>query len=179
MTAPVPAAARQAAPPLRRRLACFLYEGVLLFGVTFTAALIYSVAVGQHHALQGRTGLAAVLFVVAGIYFVWLWTRSGQTLAMQTWHIRVLTVDGQPLGPGRAIARFACSWVWFVPPLLAVWQFGLTHSGGIIFAAVAGWVLFYAALSFAHPRRQYWHDALCGTQLVTWRPALPASRAGA
>jgi uncharacterized RDD family membrane protein YckC len=183
MTAPGPAAdmapvaAQQIAPPLRRRLACFLYEGVLLFGVTFTVALVYSVAVNQQHALQGRLGLAAVLFVVAGVYFVWLWTRSGQTLAMQTWHIRLLTGSGQPLGMGRAIARFACSWVWFVPPLFAAWQLGYTRSGGLVFMAIAGWILFYAALSFLHPRRQYWHDALCGTQLVSWQPVLATPRA--
>lgn len=162
--------ARQKAPPLRRRLASFLYEGVLLFGVSFTAAFIYSTATRQQHALQGRTGLGLVLLVVVGLYFVWLWTRSGQTLAMQTWHVRLLTVDGQPVGVGRAIARYLCSWVWFAPPLLALWWLGLTVSGWAVFGIILAWVLCYAALSFLHPRRQFWHDALCGTQLVPWVP---------
>lgn len=168
-------AALQVAPPLRRRLACFLYEGVLLFGVTFCVAFVYSLAVNQQHALEGRYGLVAALLAVAGAYFVWLWTRTGQTLAMQTWHIRVLTNQGRPLGIARAAMRYLASWVWFAPPLLAIWKLGLAQSGGVTTVVLIGWILAYAALSRLHPRRQYWHDALCGTQLVSWRPSPPAA----
>ncbi|MDP3083167.1 MAG: RDD family protein, partial [Rubrivivax sp.] len=85
------------APTWARRGACFLYEGVLLFGVVMIAGLVYSTATDQRHALVGLHGLQAFLFIVIGAYFVWFWSRSGQTLAMQTWHIRVLMRDGQPL----------------------------------------------------------------------------------
>jgi len=34
-------------------------------------------------------------------------------------------------------------------------------------------VLTYAALARLHPDRQFWHDAVCGTRLVTWQPAKP------
>jgi uncharacterized RDD family membrane protein YckC len=82
---PAPPAAGLAAPGLRRRLACFVYEGVLLFGVVMVAGLVYGIATGQRHALVGTTGLQVFTFVVLGCYFVFLWSRSGQTLAMQTW----------------------------------------------------------------------------------------------
>ena len=35
------------------------------------------------------------MFVVLGIYFVWFWSR-GQTLAMKTWHIRLVDAQGRP-----------------------------------------------------------------------------------
>ncbi len=157
------------APALLRRLACFLYEGVLLFGVVMAAGLLYSVATQQRHALSGLHGLQAFVFLVLGVYFVWFWSRSGQTLAMQTWHIRLLTRQGQPLTKTRALCRYLLSWLWFLPALATVYAAGLKGTGAV-FAAVAAGVITYATLSRLHPQRQYWHDAVCGTQLVNWQP---------
>jgi uncharacterized RDD family membrane protein YckC len=89
---------------------------------------------------------------------------------MKTWHIRLVTADGRPVGEWRAAARYLLSWLWFLPALGIAHAAGL-HSLGSLFGAMAVGVLVFAALSFLHPQRQYWHDALCGTRLVTWRPA--------
>jgi uncharacterized RDD family membrane protein YckC len=164
-----PDAATLPTPGVWRRLASFLYEGVLLFGVVTIAGLLYSVATQQRHALQGSAGLQLFLFAVLGLYFTWFWTRSGQTLAMQTWHVRLVTRDGRTVGWGRALARYLLSWLWFVPALLALRLSGLTGGWTSAGALLAG-VLAYAALARLHPDRQYWHDVVCGTRLVTWRP---------
>lgn len=157
------------APALARRLACFVYEGVLLFGVVMPAGFVYGVVTQQRHALQGYHGLQAFLFIVLGAYFVNFWSRSGQTLAMQTWHIRLLTDSGAPVSRLRALCRYLLSWLWFLPALAMVWATGL-KSGAFSFSVLGAGVLTYAALSWLHPRRQYWHDAICGTRLVNWRP---------
>ncbi len=159
----------QPTPSVRRRLACFVYEGVLLFGVVMIAGLLYSVLTEQRHALQGRLGMMVFLAFVFGLYFVYFWTRSGQTLAMLTWHIRLVTATGQPVGVLRALARYLLAWLWFLPALAAVHFSGLT-GGWTAFGAVLAGVLAYAALARLHPNRQYWHDAVCGTRLITWRP---------
>ena len=39
--AAAPAASRAIAPPLRRRMACWLYEGMLMFGVVFIAGYLF------------------------------------------------------------------------------------------------------------------------------------------
>ena len=60
------------------------------------------------------------------------------------------------------------------------WLAGL-HSLGAISALLVAGVLTYAALARLHPRRQFLHDVVCGTQLVTWRPVRPrrpAARGG-
>jgi uncharacterized RDD family membrane protein YckC len=158
------------APALRRRLACFVYEGVLLFGVVMIAGLLYSTVTDQRHALVGTTGLQVFLFVVLGAYFVFFWTRTGQTLAMQTWHIRLVTASGQRVGAGRALCRYGLSWLWFVPALLAVQLSGL-KTGAASFSAMIAGVLAYAALVWLRSDRQFWHDAVCGTRLVTCAPA--------
>ncbi len=174
MTVPEADAGALPTPGLWRRLACFFYEGVLLFGIVMGAGFVYSLATQQTHALQGRVGLVGFLFVVLGLYFTWFWSRSGQTLAMQTWHVRLVDVDGQRVTRGRAIARYVASYLWFMPALLLLWAGDLSHSRAMIGLVLTGGVAVYALLALLHPQRQYWHDALCGTRLVTWRPARPA-----
>ena len=160
-TPPSPAASA----PLRRRLAALLYEGVLLFGVLMAAGMVYAALTQQRHALQGKFGLQAFLFLVLALYFGWFWTHGGQTLAMKTWRVRLERADGKPLGPGRALARYALAWLWFVPGLLAAHLAGLAGSwpiGGVVFAGMAA----YAATTRLHPDRQFLHDAICATRLV-------------
>lgn len=154
-------------PGLMRRMACWLYEGMLLFGVMFIAGYLFGTLSQTKNAMDNRHALQAFLFVVFGIYFVWLWTK-GQTLAMKTWRIRVLDRAGQPLTQTRALVRYFWSWLWLLPPLITSWGFNL--KGGESVVIVLGWVAVWAILSRFHPRQQFWHDALAGTQLVDARP---------
>ncbi|MGL6111408.1 MAG: RDD family protein [Rubrivivax sp.] len=157
-------------PGLRRRLACFVYEGVLLFGVLMLAGLVYGVLAQQRHALVGMHGLQVFVFLVLGTYFSWFWSHGGQTVAMKTWHIRLLTKDGQPVPAARAALRYALSWLWFLPAL--AWCYlADVRSGAVIALAATIGVLGYAALSRLNPQRQYWHDLLCGTRLAQCTPA--------
>lgn len=165
-------AAAAATPGLARRLACFLYEGVLLFGVVVFAGLVYGIATQQRHALVGSTGLQIFLVFVLAVYFVHFWSRSGQTLAMLTWHIRLVTVEGQPVSRLRALCRYALAWLWFLPALTVVYLSGLKGGWAASGALLAG-VLAYATLTRLHPDRQYWHDAVCRTRLITWRVVKP------
>ena len=108
---------RLIAPSLPRRMACWLYEGMLLFGVVFIAGYLFSALTQTRHALDNRHAQQAFLFVVLGIYFTWFW-HKGQTLAMKTWHIRVVDRWGRPLTQTRALWRYVLSWSWFLPPLV-------------------------------------------------------------
>jgi uncharacterized RDD family membrane protein YckC len=159
------------APRLARRMACWVYEGMLLFGIAFAATLVFSIAGQMRSGMDDRRPLLiGFLVIVFGIYFAWCWTK-GQTLAMRTWHIRVVDSRGRALTQPRAAFRYACSWLWLLPPIafiaplkLGAWQ---------IAAVVAGWVVLWALASFAQPQRQFWHDVLAGTRLVTADPPAP------
>ena len=155
-----------------RRMAAFLYEGVLLFGVVFVAGYLYAAVTQQRHALQGQTGLQVFVFVVLGLYFVTLWSRGGQTVAMRAWHVRLVTFEGAAVTPRRALARYFLAWLWFAPALVAASTAGL-RSAAQIFALMFIGVIAFAMLAFLHPQRQFLHDALCGTRLVTWRAKSP------
>ncbi len=147
-------------------MASFLYEGVLLFGVVMIAGYLFSSLTQQRHALEGRHGLQAFMFVVMGIYFAWFWSHGGQTVAMKAWHVRLLDKYGQPVSQARALLRYLLSWLWFVPALAVVWLSGI-RSPGLTFAVIGLGVAAYAGLAFLHPSRQFWHDVVCGTQLVS------------
>ncbi len=159
-----PAANPLDAPSLKRRMACWLYEGMLLFGVVFIAGYLFGTLSQTRHALDNRPGLQAFLFLIIGIYFTWFWHR-GQTLAMKTWHVKVVSAQGLPLSQSRALVRYLLSWMWFLPPLLLTIPLGLPPSSIGLLSFV--WVLIWALLSRLHPQRQFWHDAWAGTRLVS------------
>lgn len=121
-----------------------LYDGILLFGVLWLASAIAS----PLHPEAGWRRTLFQLFLVAVIlgYYALFWMKGGQTLAMKTWRIRLVTAQGQTVGLGRALARFT----------LAVPSIGCLGLGLL-------WALF-------DKDRQFLHDRLAGTRLVkTWR----------
>ena len=156
--------ANRETPSLRRRMACWLYEGLLMFGVVFIAGYLFGTLSQTRNAMDNRHALQAFLFVVFGIYFVWLWAK-GQTLAMKTWDIRVVDRAYQPLTQARALLRYALSWLWFLPPLIAMAPFELTGPEAVVI--MMGWIAIWAILSRFHPEKQFWHDALAGTRLIS------------
>ena len=164
------------APPLRRRMACWLYEGMLLFGVVFITGYLFGTLTQTRNALNNRHGLQIFCFVVIGLYFVWFW-HKGQTLAMKTWHIRMVDRHGQRLSQGRALLRYVLGWVWFLPPLaISAWG---QLTPGAVGAVCCGWVALWAALAWLHPQRQFWHDAWAGTRLALTPPPADAKKARA
>lgn len=131
---------------LRRRLACQLYESLLLVGVLAAGFLLPQVLLGMAlgRTLPGWLSWIHV-FVLLGIYFVCLWRRNGQTLAMQTWQLQLVDAHGRPPSLRRCLLRYVLCW----PGML------LLGSGiGLIWTA---WV---------DRERQFAHDRLAGTRIV-------------
>ena len=148
-----------------------MYEGMLMFGVVFIAGYLFSTLSQTRNALDNRNALQAFVFIIFGIYFVWFWAK-GQTLAMKTWHIRVVDVHGNPITQRRALLRYLLSWMWFLPPLGATWLLGLSGLEGAVL--ILGWVAIWAILARFHPQHQFWHDAWAGTRLISWVTAQKA-----
>ena len=157
-------------------MACWLYEGILIFGVVFIAGYLFGTLSQTRHAMNNRHGLQAFVFLVFGVYFVWFWAK-GQTLAMKTWNIRIVDAQGGAISQQRALLRYALSWIWFLPPLGLSWLLDLSGREGVFLTF--GWVAVWAILARFHPQRQFWHDAWAGTQLISWlTPAKPKQQVG-
>ncbi len=130
-------------PSIRRRIASMVYESLLLLGVLSVAFMLPHLALGMaFNILLPGWALATHVFLVLGCYFVWYWTHGGQTLAMQTWKIRISTPSGERPSLPRLLLRYALSW-----PSLVYLGVGLF------------WALF-------DRDRQFLHDRLAGTRLV-------------
>ena len=151
------------APSLSRRMACWLYEGMLLFGVVFITGYLFSALSQTRNALDNRHGLQAFIFLVLGIYFTWFWSK-GQTLAMKTWHIRVVNQQGQTLSQIQALLRYFLSWLWFLPPIVMANAFDMPAI--TILILMMGWIALWAMLSRFQIHGQFWHDAWARTYLI-------------
>ena len=157
-------------PGLWRRMACWLYEGILLFGVVFIAGYLFGTLTQTRNAMDNRAALQVFIFVALSAYFVIFWTR-GQTLAMKTWHIRVVDARGAPISRDRALLRYTLAWVWVLPPLALAWAAALP--AGAQAQLFLLWVAAWAGSSGLAPQRQFWHDVLAGTRLVHYKPPEP------
>lgn len=140
------------------------YEAMLLFGLLFVADWLFSTLFQQRHALHLRGAGQIWLFLVLGLYFSWLWSHGGQTLAMKTWRIRMLTRQGLPLTFARAAYRYLLAWMWFLPGLATAWLMGAQAWMLILIPALN--IAIWALTAYLDPQRQFLHDRIAGTQLV-------------
>ncbi len=133
-------------PSLRRRLASMAYESLLLIGVLSVAFMLPNLVLGMvFDVLLPGWALLAHIVLVLGVYFVWYWQHGGQTLAMQTWRIRLSTPSGAEPSMTQLALRYFLAW----PSVICL-----------------GSGLFWA---FFDRDRQYLHDRLAGTRLVLKR----------
>lgn len=141
-----------------------VYEAMLLFGVLFIATWLFSTLLQQRHALYLRGALQDWLFVVLGVYFVWLWTHGGQTLAMKTWRIRVVDKHGAAISWARALLRYLLVWMWFLPGL-ALARFLEAQGWMLVLIPTLNFILWTAAV-YLQAERQFPHDWISGTRLI-------------
>jgi uncharacterized RDD family membrane protein YckC len=130
-------------PGILRRLASMGYEGLLLAAVLAVLLVLPHVLLGAFaHRLASAVVVQTHCFLVLLIYFLWFWGHGGQTLAMKTWHIRLVSRDGLAVRPAQAFLRYLLCW-----PSIILGGVGIL------------WALF-------DRDRQFLHDRLAGTQLV-------------
>lgn len=129
--------------PLRRCAASLFYEALLLTAVLWCASLPVTIVQAMFGLVLVRPAYQFYLVAAAGAYFVWHWTRTGQTLAMKTWRLRLVTRQGAALTLGRALLRYV--------------------------AAVAGLALAGLGFVWALVDREhaFLHDRLAGTRIVS------------
>lgn len=141
-----------------------LYEAMLLFGVVFISDWLFSTLLQQRHALHLRHAGQAWLFLIIGLYFVWFWTHRGQTLAMKTWRLRLVTAAGGEVGTKRAISRYLLAWLWILPGLALAWAVD-ARTWALLLIPAAN-ILLWALTAYLDPQRQFLHDRIAGTHVV-------------
>jgi uncharacterized RDD family membrane protein YckC len=158
--------------PSRGRLfASMMYEGVLLFAVTFLAGYLFDTLTQSRHGLVLRGTRQIWLFLAIGAYFLICWRRNGQTLPMKAWHIRLRSTIGGPLRWPQMLLRYALMWLLPLAGSALIW----------VAATLSGWpafLMFIVATPFLvflptwfTQDGQFLHDRLAGTRLVSVQPS--------
>jgi uncharacterized RDD family membrane protein YckC len=157
--------------PVMERLAARMIDSIAVLGLNIVvngyfvfeyvrelAPVIRAMQNGAAFTADSLTDRAKTLQVIIAVVATALWfayevpavATTGQTLGKRLLGIRVVRVDGDPLGFGRSIQRWS---VPGLPTLVGAWLFPLQ----ILDAA---WCL------LDKPRRQCLHDKLAGTVVV-------------
>ena len=106
---------------LRLRLVSLVYEGILLSAVLFVSSYLFLSVARDAQSGSPRAIFQIYLLSVCAPYFVFCWARTGQTLPMKTWRIRVVTAEGGRLSPGRAFKRYLLAIPGMLSGLSLLW----------------------------------------------------------
>tara|TARA_Y100001936_G_scaffold249272_1_gene299205 strand:+ start:33264 stop:33695 length:432 start_codon:yes stop_codon:yes gene_type:complete len=140
---PHPKKIKTITPGFWRRIICMIYEFLLLIAVLFIAGFIFHFVYHDTESPYFRPIFQCYLLSIAGIYLIWFWTHGGQTLAMQTWRMKIISSNGDSVSKWQAIVRY--------------------------FLAVASIPIFGCGLFWALFDRegQFLYDRLAGTKIIT------------
>ena len=128
-------------PPasLIKQFAAMVYDGLLIFAVLLFAsagALLFN----HGEAIESNFWFRLYLLFVLFTYYAWFWQKSGQTLGMKVWKIRLISDSGGNPGWAVCYLRLVCA-------LLSLLCLGLGY----------WWRLF---------RPYTWHDRLSHTRVI-------------
>lgn len=133
-------------PSLLRHLASMVYDALLVIALIFVVngiALAVSVQLsgGEREVLNPHIGQALIVLCVVAFYSAF-WLKDGQTLGMQAWRIKLVSLEGGNPKFSQALLRIA----------------GAALSAGCLGLGYF-WKLF-------DRNKRYWHDYISGTELV-------------
>lgn len=137
-------------PSLLRRLTAVIYDALLVIAlVGLTNALALGIVVettGGTQQVLGAHWVQLITVVCVVGFFSFFWLKSGQTLGMQAWRIRLRPFPGDPqphaISLPQAVLRCAGALLSLLPLGMGYW-----------------WCLF-------DRNGRYWHDYLSRSELV-------------
>lgn len=140
------AAETHLSPSLLRRLAAMLYDTLLVVALIFVVNALALGAVttftgGTRQVLSPHLVQALTALSVVG-FFTLFWIKSGQTLGMQAWRIKLVDFQGGPPTPGKAVTRCLAA-------CLSAACLGLGYLWCVI-----------------DRDKRYWHDYISRTELI-------------
>lgn len=137
---------KQASPSLLRHLVSMVYDALLVIALIFVVnGLALGIAVqlsdGEQEVLNPHIGQALFVLCFVAFYSAF-WLKDGQTLGMQAWRIKLVSLEGGDPTFSQALLRIA----------------GAALSAGCLGLGYI-WKLF-------DRNKRYWHDYISGTELV-------------
>ena len=106
---------------LGRRFGAIFYDSLLVLALMFLGTLPFIAMRGGEPVAAGDPAYQLTMLIVAYAFFAGFWTRAGRTLGMQSWGLRLETMDGQTPGLSRASLRFVSALLSWLPVGLGFW----------------------------------------------------------
>jgi uncharacterized RDD family membrane protein YckC len=128
-----------------------LYEALLLIGVLGVMIIPLALFSATTSHTPPIPALRVYIFLGLALYFIWHWHAKRQTLAMRTWHLRIVTTAGSHPTLARLAWRYVLAWP----------SIGLAGVGIV-------WALF-------DREGQFLHDRLAKTRIIFVPPTTTSS----
>jgi len=125
---------------LAKRLAALIYDLLVMIGLLFCVSAAW-IGFNGGQAVSGPFYNTS-LFLTVFLFNAYFWTRSGQTIGMMAWRLRVQTVNGYTLSWTQSLIRFFSA-------ILSIACVGLGY-----------WVM------LLNDEHLTWHDRFSGTRVV-------------
>ena len=93
-------------PNIITRMAIGSYELLILIAIWLVCTGIFIALFGDATDGLKRFALQLTIWSVTGIYFVWCWKKSGQTVAMKTWKVKLVSQKSSPLSYNQLVLRY-------------------------------------------------------------------------
>lgn len=166
-------------PPagLLRRLGALVSDSLVVVGLLLLGSLPFVPLLQFLHAramVPSEVGWAW-----SGLYWTWLlaiwmgfmgffWTRSGQTVGMKAWHIRVQGESGRLLSWSQSLRRLGYASLPWMPGLVMLALADRYHfvalkiaGEGLLLLGVLG-----LACMYVDPRKRTWHDRISQSRVI-------------
>lgn len=154
-------------PGIVPRLLALVYETVLVAALLMVAGFVFQPVHGVLPPSLARGLQSLFLLLVLAMYFGWCWLRSGQTLALKTWRMRLVAPDGRPLDMRAAALRFVLGLLLYLPLLAtSVWWFYQRQQAlPFVLLMLVLWLVNWG-WALIDGERQLLIDRLAGTRLI-------------
>jgi uncharacterized RDD family membrane protein YckC len=82
-------------PPasLIKQLAAMVYDSLLIIAILFISTAI-ALIFNNGNAIESNPIFSLYLLLIIFIFYSWFWSKSGQTLGMRVWKIRIVSQFG-------------------------------------------------------------------------------------
>jgi uncharacterized RDD family membrane protein YckC len=170
----------QALPPagLISRWGAIISDSLVVFGLLALSTLFLFVpvlsALGKKAMTPSEVGWMWSITYFAVMMSVWFgfygyfWTRSGQTIGMRAWRVRVESDQGTLITWSQALKRWLLSIAPWLPCLLLMMAAEQVGSIALKYVGQAASLLGVVAwlIMYADPKRLTWHDQLSTSRVI-------------
>jgi uncharacterized RDD family membrane protein YckC len=169
-----------ALPPagLFSRLGALISDCLVVFGLLALTTLFVFVpvlsALGKKAMMPSEVGwLWSIIYfaVMAAVwfgFFGYFWIRSGQTIGMRAWRIRLLSNRNNSITWAQAFGRWVCALAPWLPGLILQMLAEQLGSSSLKYLGQASLVLGLVAWisMYFDPQRRLWHDRMSDTRVI-------------